>query len=68
MEHLSNDHENHPIQHENSLKLCDEMEQRKERFRNLLSKEPYTLNINFAQSVWTVFRNPPYKVFFKTFK
>ena len=24
MEHLSNDHEDHPIQHENSHKLCDE--------------------------------------------
>ena len=26
MEHLSNDHEDHPNQHENSHKLCDEME------------------------------------------
>ena len=25
MEHLSNDHKNHPNQHENSHKLCDEM-------------------------------------------
>ena len=25
MEHLSNDHEDHPNQHENSHKLCDEM-------------------------------------------
>ena len=25
MEHLSNDHEDHPIQHKNSHKLCDEM-------------------------------------------
>ena len=24
MEHLSNDHEDHPNQHENSQKLCDE--------------------------------------------
>ena len=24
MEHLSNDHENHPNQHENSHKLCNE--------------------------------------------
>ena len=24
MEHLSNDHEDHPNQHENSHKLCDE--------------------------------------------
>ena len=24
MEHLSNDHEDHPSQHENSHKLCDE--------------------------------------------
>ena len=24
MEHLSNDHEDHPDQHENSRKLCDE--------------------------------------------
>ena len=24
MEHLSNNHENHPNQHENSNKLCDE--------------------------------------------
>ena len=26
MEHLSNDHKDHPNQHENSDKLCDEME------------------------------------------
>ena len=26
MEHLSNDHEDHPNQHKNSHKLCDEME------------------------------------------
>ena len=25
MEHLSNDHQDHPNQHENSEKLCDEM-------------------------------------------
>ena len=25
MEHLSNDHEDHPNQHKNSYKLCDEM-------------------------------------------
>ena len=25
MEHLSNDHEDHPSQHENSHKLCNEM-------------------------------------------
>ena len=25
MEHLSNDHEDHPNQHENSHKLCNEM-------------------------------------------
>ena len=25
MEHLSNDHEDHPNQHKNSCKLCDEM-------------------------------------------
>ena len=25
MEHLSNDHEDHPNKHENSHKLCDEM-------------------------------------------
>ena len=25
MEHLSNDHEDHPNQHKNSHKLCDEM-------------------------------------------
>ena len=25
MEHLSNDHKDHPNQHENSDKLCDEM-------------------------------------------
>ena len=25
MEHLSNDHEDHPNQHENSHKLCDEI-------------------------------------------
>ena len=25
MEHLSNDHEDHPNQHEDSHKLCDEM-------------------------------------------
>ena len=24
MDHLSNDHKNHPNQHENSQKLCDE--------------------------------------------
>ena len=27
MEHLSNDHEDRPSQHENSHKLCDEMVQ-----------------------------------------
>ena len=26
MEHLSNDHKDHPNQHENSHKLCNEME------------------------------------------
>ena len=26
MEHLSNDHEEHPNQHENSHKICDETE------------------------------------------
>ena len=26
MEHLSNDHEDHPNQHKNIHKLCDEME------------------------------------------